>query len=99
MYATMYRTMKQKNFKLSIPYEKDTEDYAMFGLFLTKKGVQSDTLELHYEFVADSGSGGAEPPADAAEVTTTTTIQASPDTSSAFIILILVASGMVTIGF
>jgi hypothetical protein len=95
----MYRTMKQKNFKLSIPYEKDSDDYAMFGLFLTKKGVQNDTLELHYEFVADSGSGDAESPPDAEEVITTTTIQASKDISSAFILLILIASGMVTIGF
>lgn len=91
--------MKRKNFKLSSPYANDSGEYAMFGLFLTKKGVQKDTLELHYEFVANSGSGGADPPADSGEVTKTTTIQTNADTSSVFIILICVASGLVTIGF
>jgi hypothetical protein len=80
----MYRTMKRKNFQLMSSHANGSGDYAMFGLFLTKKGVQKDTLELHYEFVAKSGP---------------TTIQGSADASSAFIILILVASGLVTIGF
>jgi hypothetical protein len=71
----------------------------MFGLFLTKKGVPNDTLELHYEFVADSDPGAPSSPADPEEVTTDTTIQTPADTSGAFMILILVASGMVTIGF
>lgn len=71
----------------------------MFGLFLTKKGVPNDTLELHYEFVADSGSGGTPPPTVPAVVDTAPTIQTPADSSSALIILILVASGIVTIGF
>jgi hypothetical protein len=95
----MYRTKKRKNFQLSSPYATGYGDYAMFGLFLTKKGVQKDTLELHYEFVANSGPGGTESPADSGDDTKTTTIQGSADASSAFIILILVAGGLVTIAF
>jgi hypothetical protein len=91
--------MKRKNFQLMSSHANGSGDYAMFGLFLTKKGVQKDTLELHYEFVAKSGPGGTESPANSGDVTKTTTIQGSADASSAFIILILVASGLVTIGF